>query len=93
MRTVLFLVVGVVSGSVDDEVEVIVVDVVPGTDVGVEGAVVVVMPEDVVEVGTVVVVLVGLTTVVNVVDEDVVDSDEMTPKSMSRRCSPSSRWT
>ena len=41
--------------------------------------------------GRVVVVLVGLTTVVNVVDEDVVDSDEMTPKSMSRRCSPSSR--
>ena len=57
-----------------------------------EGSVVLV-PEDG-TVGSVVVVppaVVG--GLVNVVDEDVVDDDEMTPKSMSRRSSPSSRWT
>ena len=88
MRTVLFLKVGVVSGSVDGVVgEVVVVDVVTVVGVSVVG-----VPEDG-TVGSVVVVLLGFVTVVNVVEEDVVDSDEMTPKSMSRRCSPSSRVT
>lgn len=41
----------------------------------------------------VVVVLLGLVGLVDVVEEDVVDVDAITPKSMSLRCSPSSRWT
>lgn len=74
--------------------EVVVVTVVGvGEVVGVtKGGVVVLVPQHTTVVGVVVVPF-GFVRLVDVVEEDVVDGDEMTPKSMSRRCSPSSRWT